>query len=93
MPPSKSRIADFARPRSGPVNLALTGTALYVADTGASAVEEYSATTGTEVSTSSFEITGVNPDALAFAVPEPSTTLLLLGSGAMLLLRRRRPAV
>ncbi len=73
-----------------PTNLVLSGNGLYVADQGIPGVIEYNATTGVQISTSTFEVTGVNPDAVA--IPEPTSALLLLGSGALLLLRRRRAA-
>ncbi len=79
-----------------PTNIVSFGNTMYISDEGQPNVTEYTYTTstGTQVSTGTFDITGTSFDPYGLAIiPEPSTALLLLGSGAMFFLRRRRPAV
>lgn len=71
-----------------PRDLLVSGNSLFVADSGNNRVGEYDANTGAAINANF--ITGLsNPQFLA-AVPELSAVRLLLGSGTMLLLRRRR---
>ncbi len=67
---------------------------LYVSNYGNNTIQQFSST-GTDLGVFADSSDGLNgPVGLAFgAVPEPTSAVLLLGSGAMLLLRRRRAAV
>ena len=67
---------------------------LYVANYGNNTIQQFSST-GTDLGVFADSSDGLNgPLGLAFGpVPEPTSAALLLGSGAMLLLRRRRTAV
>ena len=67
---------------------------LYVSNYGNNTIQQFSST-GTDLGVFADSSDGLNgPVGLAFgAVPEPTSALVLLGSGALLLLRRRRPVV
>ena len=88
-------LSTFATGLSNPAGLAFDSAGnLYVANYGNNTIQQFSST-GTDLGVFADSSDGLNgPLGLAFGpVPEPTSAALLLGSGAMLLLRRRRTAV
>jgi hypothetical protein len=76
---------------NGPIDLAVVGNDLFIADNPSGIISEYDATSGSDIAPNF--ITGLNaPDGMAAAAPtpEPGSFALLVWGAAALACRRRR---